>query len=108
MQLPQLIRGQFLKRDNRFRATVLVARQEAQAHVPNSGRLADLLTPNRPVWLAPGDAPHRKTAFDLKLVEADSNLVSVDARLPNPLFAEATESGGLSGFDFSEVAGAVT
>ena len=59
MQLPQLIRGQFLKRDNRFRATVLVAGQEAQAHVPNSGRLADLLIPNRPVWLSPEAAPHR-------------------------------------------------
>jgi sugar fermentation stimulation protein A len=97
-----------LKRDNRFRATVLVAGREAQAHVPNSGRLADLLTPNRPIWLTPSAAPHRRTAFDLKLVEVGPSLVSVDARLPNQLFAEAIESGRLSGFAFPEIEREVT
>jgi sugar fermentation stimulation protein A len=108
MKLPQLIRGHFVKRDNRFRATVLVAGRETWAHVPNSGRLAELFTPNRPVWLAPAAAPHRKTAFDLKLVQVGSNLVSVDARLPNPLFAEAIEAGLLPGFDFPLIEREVT
>jgi sugar fermentation stimulation protein A len=51
--------------------------------------LTELFTPDRPVWLAPAANPNRKTAYDLKLVEYKSVLVSVDARLPNPLFAEA-------------------
>jgi len=108
MQLPELIRGHFIKRDNRFRATVLVAGRESWAHVPNSGRLADLFTPNRPVWLARDADPHRKTAFDLKLVEVGSNLVSVDARLPNSLFAESLEAGVLVGFDFPQIEREVT
>ncbi len=103
MQLPELIRGRFLRRDNRFRATVTVAGGEAWAHLPNSGRLGDLLTPNRPVWLASAAAPGRKTAYDLKLVEVNSVLASVDARLPNPLFAEAVQMEQLAGFHFPHV-----
>jgi sugar fermentation stimulation protein A len=99
MRQPPLVQGRFVRRDNRFRATVQVADQETWAHVPNSGRLTELFTPGRPVWLAPVSAPHRKTSYDLKLVDLSGVLVSVDARLPNPLFAEALASGGLAGWD---------
>lgn len=98
VKLPRLIPGRFLQRDNRFRATVIVNGNEAWAHVPNSGRLEELFTPGRSVWLAPAVGSHRKTDYDLKLVDFDSVLVSVDARLPNPLFAEALADGRLSGF----------
>jgi len=69
MQLPELEQGFFLRRDNRFRATVIVDGQEAWAHVPNSGRLTDLFVPDRPVWLARATNPARKTGYDMKLVE---------------------------------------
>jgi sugar fermentation stimulation protein A len=98
MKLPQLVEGCFVRRDNRFRATVTIAGREAWAHVANSGRLTELFTPGRPVWLAPAAAAHRKTDYDLKLVEINANLVSVDARLPNPLFAEALSAGLLPGY----------
>jgi len=103
MKFPQLIPGRFLNRDNRFRATVEVAGQEAWAHVPNSGRLHELFTPNRPIWLAPAASAKRKTAYDLKLVEYASVLVSVDARSPNPLFAEALAAGRIAGFPYPDV-----
>jgi sugar fermentation stimulation protein A len=93
MKLPPLLPGRFIRRDNRFQATVRVGGTLAAAHVANSGRLGDLFVPDRPVWLAPAAAPGRKTAYDLKLVELDGILVSVDARLPNPLFAEALAAG---------------
>jgi sugar fermentation stimulation protein A len=99
MRQPPLVQARFVRRDNRFRATVEVGGQETWAHVPNSGRLTELFTPGRPVWLAPVSAPHRKTSFDLKLVELAGVLVSVDARLPNPLFAEALASSNLPGWD---------
>lgn len=99
MRQPPLVQARFVRRDNRFRATVEVGGQETWAHVPNSGRLAELFTAGRAVWLAPVSAPHRKTGYDLKLVEMSGVLVSADARLPNPLFAEALASGGLPGWD---------
>lgn len=88
MNLPELIPGTFVQRDNRFRATVQVEGRETWAFVPNSGRLTDLFIPGRPVWLQPAGSSDRKTAYDLKLVEHGEVLVSVDARLPNPLIEE--------------------
>jgi sugar fermentation stimulation protein A len=103
MNFPELVHGSFVYRDNRFRATVYVSGRQAWAHLPNSGRLSDLLTPQARVWLAPASTPGRKTEFDLKLVELDTGLVSVDARLSNPLFAEALASGQLSMFTYPEI-----
>jgi sugar fermentation stimulation protein A len=103
MKFPALIPGRFVQRDNRFRATVNIGGLEQWAHVPNSGRLTELFTPGRPVWLSRVDGGHRKTRFDLKLVEYGSVLVSVDARLPNPLFAEAIADGKLPEFSYPVV-----
>jgi sugar fermentation stimulation protein A len=100
MKSPPLVKGILKNRDNRFRATVSVGGADAWAHVPNSGRLGELLTPGRSIWLAPAGSPERKTAYDLKLVEFENVLVSVDARLPNPLFAEALANGAVPGFDY--------
>ena len=84
-----LVAGTFIQRDNRFRATVEVRGQPVWAHVPNSGRLEELLAPGRPVLLRQADLPHRKTEYDLLLVRAGQILVSADARLPNKLVHEA-------------------
>ena len=93
MDFPPLIAGRFIKRENRFRALVSIESCSQAAHVPNSGRLLDLFKPGRRVWLAPADKPGRKTNFDLKLVELETGLVCVNARLPNPIFAEAVKAG---------------
>lgn len=103
MEFPALICGHFVRRDNRYRATVTVDGRETSAHVPNSGRLTDLFLPDRPVWLAPSTRPNRKTPYDLTLVEHGSVLVSVDARLPNRLFAEVLAAGEVRGLDFKVI-----
>ena len=98
MELPPLTAGRFVRRDNRFRVTVRVAGEPVGAHLPNSGRLTELLTPGRLCWLAGFDNPRRKTRFDLRLVAYAGTLVSVDARLPNSLFAETVAKGRLEPF----------
>jgi sugar fermentation stimulation protein A len=98
VKLPSLIAGRFVRRDNRFRVTVQLDRGLVAAHLPNSGRLTELLTPGRACWLAEFDSLHRKTSYDLVLVEYAGVLVSVDARLPNTLFAEALTAGRLEPF----------
>ena len=108
MRYSGLVKGVFRKRDNRFRATVSVGGLETWAHVPNSGRLGELFTPGRQIWLTPAGNPDRKTSYDLKLVEFESVLASVDARLPNPLFAEAVAEKTISGFDYETVRPEVT
>lgn len=98
MRLPPTVEGRFLARENRFRVQVEVAGRTVLAHLPNSGRLTELLTPGRPCRLVPHPEPHRRTPLDLLLVEYAGVLVSVDARLPGPLFAEAVTEGHLPEF----------
>lgn len=98
MRFPPLVAGRFVRRDNRFRVTVEVNGEPVAAHLPNSGRLTELLTPGRRCWLERFDSAHRKTNFDLNLMAYAGVLVSVDARMPNPLFAEALDAGRLAPF----------
>lgn len=96
--------ARFLRRENRFRAQVLLDGRAVAAHVPNSGRLAELLTPSARVWILPAGESKRKTVCDLVLAEQTGTLVAVDARLPNALVTEALAAGSLPPFvDYSQV-----
>lgn len=69
----------------RFSALLEVDGVPVLAHLPNSGRLTELLTDGAPAWLIPKHGAARRTEWDLALVEYGGRLVSVDARLPNDL-----------------------
>ena len=104
MLLPTgLVGGVFGARLNRFAARVSVDGRDALAHVPNSGRMTELLTAGAQVLLAPAPAGSgRRTAFDLALVSYQGRWVGVDSRLPPSLVVEAWRSGlleRLAGFD---------
>lgn len=90
-----VVAARFVSRDNRFRVTVSVGGQEIAAHLPNSGRLRELLVPGSQAILVHRPGPHRKTQYDLSLVEYQGRWVSVDARLPNQLVDEALKAGAL-------------
>ena len=93
-----LVEGRFLSRDNRFKVTVEVDGRPVWAHLANSGRLGELLVPGcRAVMLA-RTGSQRKTAYDLSAVNVDGIWVSVDARLPNDLVAEALVEGNMGPF----------
>ena len=88
-----------MQRLNRFAALVEVGGRQELAHVPNSGRLREVLLPRMPVVLRPAAAPNRKTHFDLVMVRVEDRLVSVDARLPSALVHEALLQGRLKGLE---------
>ena len=110
--------AEFILRENRFLAQVVLNGKEVAAHVPSSGRMKELLYPGAGVYLLSQKGAHRKTAFDLVIATAaDGTLVSVDSFLPNRLvyhnlkgglLAKLTEDGqirrevsyGNSRFDF--------
>lgn len=92
----KLLEGRFLSRDNRFRVTVDVGGRQVWAHLPNSGRLGELLVPGRRVVLIERSGTKRKTGYDLNLVELDGNWISLDARLPNGLVEAAIATGRLA------------
>ena len=86
-----LVEGHFLTRLNRFAALVEVDGEETLVHVANSGRMQELFVHGVRVLLKPQPAEHRKTKFDLALVDLGFSMCSADARLPNALVAEALE-----------------
>jgi sugar fermentation stimulation protein A len=90
--------GSFTKRVNRFLASINIDGRDVHAHVPNSGRMGELLTPGRTVKLRERVSQKRKTRFDLSLVDYNGCLVSIDARLPGVLLAESIGNTGFSEF----------
>ena len=104
-----LVEGVFLERVNRFLARVEVDGQEVGVHVANSGRMKELFVPGWRVLIRPAIGEHRKTKFDLVLVDMGSALASTDARIPNALVAEGVANGHLQQFaDYPEIRREVT
>ena len=95
---PDLVEGRFLTRLNRFAALVEVEGKQVLVHVANSGRMHELFIPGYRVLLKPQSGEHRKTKFDLALVDLGFSMCSADARLPNALMAEALELDRLPQF----------
>jgi len=88
----------FLERPNRFLALVALGEERAEAHVPDPGRLEELLVPGARVRLRPAERKGRRTAWDLIGVQCPEGWVNVDSRLPNLLFAEALRERRLEEF----------
>lgn len=90
--------GFFLERPNRFLAVAVLRGKPVKAHVPDPGRLKELLVPGARVRLRGASRPGRRTAWDLIGVECAQGWVNIDSRLPNLLFAEAVGGGFLDEF----------
>ncbi|AEV15364.1 Sugar fermentation stimulation protein [Thermus sp. CCB_US3_UF1] len=79
LPLPPLKPCRFLGRKNRF----LVEADVGPLHLPNSGRMAELLLPHAPCFYWPKPTP--KTRGRMVLVEREGVLVGVDATQANRL-----------------------
>ena len=92
----------FIERPNRYTVVARLAEGGAlvRAHCPNPGRLGELLVPGATVHLSVAAPGLRKTAYDLRFVEhpRQGQLISLDTRLPNRLFAEGLRQGFFAPF----------
>jgi sugar fermentation stimulation protein A len=85
----EIFHGTFLRRPNRFIAYIDVAGREVISHVPNTGRLRELLVPGAEVLLSYHPSALRKTEYELRMVKKEGFWVSIDSQLPNLLAHEA-------------------
>ncbi len=81
--------GTFLSRPNRFIAHIDLSGTEVVCHVPNTGRLKELLIPGVEVMLSHHPVESRKTCYELRMVKKEGHWVSIDSQLPNLLAQEA-------------------
>lgn len=97
MEYGQIIPGRFLSRPNRFIAQVEIQQGDVRGtetvHVKNTGRCRELLVPGARVYLAKGENPARKTAWDLVAVEKGDLLINMDSAAPNRAVLEFLRSG---------------
>ncbi|MBX5465259.1 MAG: sugar fermentation stimulation protein SfsA, partial [Clostridia bacterium] len=87
-------------RRNRFAVEAEYRGEPLLLHLPNSGRMSELLRPGAEAlaWLRPAGAAGGRTAGRLVLVRHGERWVGVDAGLPNRLFAAALAGGRLAPF----------
>ena len=96
MKYGKLREARFLSRPNRFVAHCELDGAAAVCHVKNTGRCRELLIPGAKVYLQRAENPKRVTKYDLVLVEKGERLISIDSQLPNKLFREWAENGGVA------------
>ncbi|MCH8145154.1 MAG: DNA/RNA nuclease SfsA [Gemmatimonadetes bacterium] len=82
--------GKFVARPNRFLTIVELDGKQVEAHLPDPGRLKELLVPGRQVWVRRVPAANRRTSYTLTLVRTPGGeMVSLVTTFPNEIVAEA-------------------
>ena len=95
MQYENMVRGEFLRRPNRFIAHVRIDGAEQVVHVKNTGRCRELLPEGAQVWCEHFSSQTRKTAYDLIAVQKGARLINMDSQAPNKAAAQWLACGGL-------------
>lgn len=94
--LPRGLKGAFfVARVNRFAGEVELDGQRVLAHVPSSGRMAELLYPGSRIYIAEQARPGARLKYRILLADYGGDLVSVDSLLPNRLVLRALQSESL-------------
>lgn len=83
----------FVERPNRFQAVVDIEGQREIVHVPNTGRMDEMLFPGTPVMLERSDNPRRKHPYSLKFVNKKGHWICIHSALANRVFEEAFHAG---------------
>jgi len=81
------VSGKFIRRLNRFVAEVALDGEVELVHVPNTGRMRELLQVENPVILRPAGEKRRKTRYDLWAAKCGGVWVCIDSRAANDVAA---------------------
>jgi len=93
--IKETVRATFVRRPNRFQGFVEYKGEVIMAHVPNTGRVQEILIPGTTVILRVEDNPTRKTAFSLIAAYKGNALINIDSQIPNRVVEEALIAGSI-------------
>ena len=95
-----LLEARFVERPNRFlvMAEPVEGGGRHEAHLPDPGRLLEILVPGRSIWLQSAASAARRTKWSAVLVQAPEGdgLISLDTTLPNRLIGRALSVDAIS------------
>ena len=83
MSKKNIHRASFVDRPNRFLGHVQLNNEIVEAHIPNPGRMLELMVPGKEVYVRESLKKERRTRYDLIGVKHDGVMVSIDSYLPN-------------------------
>ena len=79
----KFINAEFIERPNRFLTKVKIKDKIFMSHLPDPGRLKELLTPGAKLLLKKENGINRKTNFSTQAVYLDKTLISLNTLTPN-------------------------
>lgn len=91
-----------MDRPNRFLTIVDLGGRRLESHLPDPGRLKELLLPGARLKVRPvdwRDGVHRKTRLTTVMVQSGDLWVSIDSTLPNRWVSSLLENGQLDMFE---------
>ena len=89
--------ARFIERPNRFLTVVDIGGKAVESHLPDPGRLRELLIPGADLKVRPcnGRSPKRRTKWTTVMVKSGRQWVSIDSTLPNRFVRNLLERGEL-------------
>lgn len=87
------VEGKFILRHKRFTAEVMIDGKKEICHVPNTGRLGEILLPEVRCLLRCEDGENRKTRYSLIGAWKGDSLINIDSQIPNAVVEEALKKG---------------
>jgi len=94
MKYKNIIEGNFINRPNRFIAEVMIGGKVELAHVKNTGRCKEILTPQTTVYLEDfeGRMGMRKMRYSLIAVKKGEMMINMDSQAPNKVVQEGLQT----------------
>ena len=99
MEMKQIQKAIFLDRPNRFIAHVDLNGQVVTCHMPNPGRMWELLFQGTTVYVRPAENPKRKTPYDVVGIERDGTPSLLDTQYNNDTAAWLVENHLVPGWE---------
>ena len=92
----KFIEAEFIERPNRFLTRVRLYGEIVDSHLPDPGRLKELLIPGARLLLKKENGINRKTQFSTQAVYAGKTLISLNTLVPNRFVYYLIKNQGLS------------
>ena len=99
MEMFSIRKGAFVDRPNRFIAHVSLDGDVVTCHMPNPGRMWELLFPGVTVYVRPADNPKRRTAYDVIGIERDGVPILLDTQYNNDTAAWLVQEHLIPGWE---------